>query len=190
MATAQSVTPKQKIWRTFTAVDLVTIAALAGLFRAMDYVTGALAFLFPFSSFLMIFSCLMFAVVAAVIVRKHGVFTLFVVAAQAINLFLQGEILVAVIIMLSWGILSDLYVYTRLKAGADPFKNFRDMFIAGLLMSLTWVISHYDINFPFVYMLNLSFTVYAILTVVGFIIGCGGGAVGFLLGDKVKGLLG
>ena len=190
MATAQSAKPAQKLFRAFNAVDLVTIAALAGLFRAMDYVTGALAFLFPFSSFLMIFSCLMFAVAAAVIVRKPGVFTLFVVAAQAINLFLQGEILLAVIIMLSWGILSDLYVYNRLKAGIDPFKTFRPMFIAGLLMSLTWVISHYDINFPFVYMVNLSFGVYAILTVVGFIVGCAGGAVGFFLGDKVKGLLG
>jgi hypothetical protein len=179
----------KKIFRMFTAVDLVTIAALAALFRAMDYVTGAFAAFFPFSSFIMIFACLMFAVAAAVIVRKAGTFTLFVIAAQAINLFLQGEILLAVLIMLSWGLLSDFWIYTRLKAGVDPFKSMRDMTIAGILMSLTWVISHYDINFPFVYMVNLSFTVYVILTVVGFIIGSIGGVVGYFLGDKVKGLL-
>lgn len=190
MSAVQAGVKPRKIFRMFTAVDLVTIAALAALFRAMDYVTGAFAFIFPFSSFIMIFACLLFAVAAAVIVRKVGTFTLYVVAGQAINLFLQGEILLAVIIMLSWGLLSDFYVYTRVKAGLDPFKNRRDMFIAGALMSLTWVVSHYDINFPFVYMVNLSFGVYVILTVVGFIIGCAGGWVGFILGDKVKGLLG
>ena len=111
-----------KIWRVFNAVDLVTLAALAALFRAMDYVAGVVAFVFPFNTTLMTITFGITAITAAVIIRKPGVFTLFTLAAQLINVFVQGEMPVAGLIMLSWGVLADLYLYLRLKNGIDPFK--------------------------------------------------------------------
>lgn len=187
----QTVQSKQlKEWRPFTAVDLVTLAALAALCRAMDYVGGVVQFLFPFSTFIMAFSVGLTMIVAALIVRKTGTFTLYTVALQAINFFLQGEVLVAAIIMLIWGILSDLYVYNRLKQGADPFKSRRDMLICGFLMSVMWVLTVYGILFPFIYLLTPGVVGYIGLFVGGLIVINLGSYLGFDLGNKIKGLIG
>ena len=145
-----------KIWRVFNAVDLVTLAALAALFRAMDYVAGVVAFIFPFNTTLMTITFGICAVTAAVIIRKPGVFTLFTLAAQLINVFVQGEMPVAGLIMLAWGILADLYLYLRLKNGADPFKSLRDMIICSVLMGFVWVGTVYGILFPILYLVQLS----------------------------------
>jgi len=177
-------------FRSFTAVDLVTLAALAALFRAMDYVTGAFAFVFPFNTLFMAFSFGVTALVGGVIVRKVGTFTLFTIAAQLINFFLQGENLVAVLIMASWGLLADVYVYIRLNAGADPFSSMRDLNIANVLMGIVWVISTYGIAFPIIFLVELSTGVYAALMGFGVDAEFLGGLLGVGLGNRIKGLLG
>lgn len=179
-----------KIWRMFNAVDLVTLAALAALFRAMDYVAGVVAFVFPFNTTLMTIMFGLTAVCAAMIIRKPGVFTLFTLAAQLINVFVQGEMPIAGLVMLSWGVLADLYVYFRLRSGADPFKSLRDMIICGLLMGIVWVVTVYAILFPIIYLVQLTTFIYIALMVVGWIgvvVGC---ILGFYLGNRIKGLLG
>ena len=179
-----------KIWRVFNAVDLVTLAALAALFRAMDYVSGVVAFIFPFNTTLMTIMFGLTAVTAAVIIRKPGVFTLFTLAAQLINVFVQGEMPVAGLVMLSWGILADLYLYFRLKNGIDPFKSLRDMIICCLLMGIVWVVTVYAILFPIIYLVQLTPFIYIALMLVGWIGVVGGGILGFYLGNRIKGLLG
>jgi hypothetical protein len=189
MATAiksQSLKP----WRAFTAVGLVTLAALAALFRAMDYVAGVVAFVFPFNTTLMTITFGVTAVCAAVIIRKTGVFTLFTLAAQLINVFVQGETPVAGLVMLLWGVLADLFVYYRLKSGVDPFSNLRDMIISCILMGIVWVVTVYAILFPIIYLVQLSTFIYIALMVVGWIGVVVGGVLGFYLGNRIKGLLG
>jgi len=178
------------IFRSFTAVDLVTLAALAALFRAMDYVTGIFAFVFPFNTLFMAFSFGVTALVAGVIVRKTGVFTLFTIAAQLINFFLQGENLVAVLIMSTWGLLGDIYLYTRIKAGVDPFSNARDLTIASVLMGIVWVVTVYGIAFPIIFLVELGIGVYAALMIFGVVADFLGGLLGVRLGNRIKGLLG
>lgn len=183
-------TSETKVFRGFTAVDLVTLAALAALFRAMDYVTGIFAFVFPFNTLFMAFSFGVTALVAGVIVRKVGVFTMFTIAAQLINFFLQGENLIAVLIMSSWGLLADIYMYTRVKAGAEPFVSKRDLGIASLLMGITWVLTTYGLAFPRIFLVELSTAIYAALMFFGVIAEYLGGLLGISLGNKIKGLLG
>jgi hypothetical protein len=188
--TEASKSPAVKIWRVFNAVDLVTLAALAALFRAMDYVAGVVAFVFPFNTTLMTITFGITAVCAAVIVRKPGVFTLFTLAAQLINVFVQGEMPVAGLIMLSWGVFADLYLYLRLKNGIDPFKSLRDMIICSLLMGIVWVVTVYGILFPIIYLVQLTTFIYIALMLVGWIGVVVGGILGFYLGSRIKGLLG
>jgi hypothetical protein len=179
-----------KTFRAFTAVDLVTLAALAALFRAFDYLTGIIAFIFPFNTLIMTLAYGVTALVAATIVRKTGIFTMFTIAAQLINFFVQGETLVAVVIMAFWGVLADIYVYMRLKSGVDPFTSTRDMIIASFLLGIIWVITTYGVAFPLIFLVNLSPLIYGALMVLGIIGVIIGGYLGFGLGNKIKGLLG
>jgi hypothetical protein len=179
-----------KPFRAFTAVDLVTVAALAALFRIMDYVSGILAFVFPFNTLVMCLSYGITAIVAAMVVRKTGVFTLFTIAAHAINFFLQGEVLIAVVLMSAWGLLGDAYVYIRVKAGQDPFSSLREMLIASLLLGIVWVVTTYWIAFPKIFLVELTFGIYAALGAFGIVAVVVGGWLGFGLGNRVKGLIG
>jgi len=179
-----------KIWRGFNAVDLVTLAALAALFRATDYVAGVVAFIFPFNTTLMTIAFGITAICAAVIIRKPGVFTLFTLAAQLINVFVQGEMPIAGVIMLAWGVLADLYLYMRLKNGADPFKSLRDMIICSVLLGIVWVLTVYGILFPVIYLVQLTPLIYAALMIVGLIGVVVGGILGYYLGSRIKSLLG
>jgi hypothetical protein len=178
-----------KIFKSFTAVDLVTLAALAALFRAMDYVTGIFAFVFPFNTLFMAFSFGVTALVAGVIVRKTGVFTFFTIAAQLINFFLQGENIVAVLIMSVWGVLADVYIYFQIKNGKDPFSSMKDLNIASVLMGICWVLTTYGIAFPRIFLVELSAGIYAALMGFGVVAEFLGGLVGISLGNRIKGLL-
>jgi len=188
--TATASQPKTKILQRFTAVDLVTLAALGGIYRVLWYVWHALAFLYPFNLILnTLFFCLI-GVAAATIVRKVGAMFLFNVAAMAINFFVQGASLIEVAMCLTWTLAAELYVYLRLRSGADPFSNFRDMFIVGILLSLVWVISMWYVLFPFVFLVEISAALTLAAAAAGFAGGVAGGAMGYGLGSKVKGLIG
>jgi len=178
-----------KIFRGFNAVDLVTLAVFAALYRAAWYIWQIFGFLFPFNIVIATFFATLAAVTAAVIVRKVGVFTLYSIAAALINFFFQGEALVATIIYLFLGVLSDAYLYTRFKAGEDPFSSFRDMTIAGTLFAFLWSAANWGFVFPVLFMMEFTPFVHIAVAVVCFVGGIVGGILGYRLGDRLKGLI-
>lgn len=176
-------------FRPFNAVDLVTLAVFAALYRALWYVWHALGFLFPFNQILSdLFYCLC-GIAAIVIVRKFGAATLFAVAAQIINLFLQGEMLVVALLLATPGLLADAYIYFRLKAGKDPFASLADMVISGLLIGGWWSLINWAFIFPVLFLTELpagTTVIVAILCAVGGLVGAW---IGYILGDRIKGLV-
>lgn len=186
---AQSGATKEKVFRGFTAVDLVTIAALAAIFRATAYLSAAVQFVFPFSTLVMAFTYGLFVLIAAMVVRKVGVFTLFTICACLINYF-QGETLVPLLVMVFEGLLADVYVYLRLRAGANPWGSRRDMIIATLLVGIVWVVATYGIMFPLIFLVELPVLVYTALFILGILVALIGGILGYGLGNKIKGLIG
>lgn len=179
-----------KVFKGFNAIDLVTIAVFAALYRAGWYVWQIFGFLFPFNIVIATFIATLAAVTAAVIVRKVGVFTLYAIASALINFFFQGEALPATIIYLFLGVLSDGYLYMRVKAGEDPFSSFRDMSIAGMLFSLLWSATNWGIVFPIIFLMEFPLGVHIAVAVACFVGGIIGGMLGYLLGDRLKGLIG
>jgi hypothetical protein len=180
---------KTKIFKGFNAVDLVTIGVFAALYRAAWYIWQIFGFLFPFNIVLATLFATLAAVTAAVIVRKVGVFTLFSIAAALINFFFQGEALVATIIYLFLGILSDAYLYMRVKAGSDPFSNFRDMLIAGALFAFLWSATNWGYVFPILFQMEFSIGMLLLVGVSCFAGGVVGGIIGYGLGNRLKGLI-
>jgi hypothetical protein len=180
---------QQKIFRGFNAIDLVTVAVFAALYRAAWYIWQIFGFLFPFNIVIATFFATLAAVTAAVIVRKFGVFTMYSIAAALINFFFQGEALVASIIYLFLGVLSDGYLYMQLKGGNDPFSSFRDMTIAGTLFSFLWSSTNWGIVFPIIFMMEFSPGVHISVFAACFVGGIIGGILGYGLGDRLKGLI-
>ena len=132
----------------------------------------------------------MCAVAALMIVRKVGTATLFIVAATLINTFVQGESLAIAVVGSFAGILADIYAYIMLRMDRNPYNNFRDVFIMGILMSVLWNIALWVVMVKFIYMLPMPNSVYYpvfILTIIGGIVG---GVIGYFLGNKIKGLVG
>ena len=189
MANAVS-TQAIKVWRRFTAVDLVTLAVFAALYRALWYVWHAFNFLFPFNQVINAFFFTLAITAGMVVVRKVGAGTMLVIASQAINLFMQGEALPAAILYLTWGILGDIYVYFRLKSGADPFSSFRDVSIAGFLDSTVNSVGDWLLAFPFIFLAPIAPSVLVILVPVHIAFGVLGGMTGYWLGNRIKGLIG
>jgi hypothetical protein len=187
---ASETSGRARIFSRFSAVDLVTIAALACVFRATIYLVEAIGFLFPFSTFVLSFAFGLTCLIAAAVVRKVGVFTMITIAGQLINFFLQGEMLVASLVFCLWGILADIYVYLRLKAGAKPFSNFRDMVVCTVLLAVVWSGLTYGVGFRILYLLELSLPVYIGLVVGGIVTTILGGWMGYGLGNRIKGLIG
>lgn len=180
---------QQKLFRGFNAIDLVTVAVFAALYRAAWYIWQIFGFLFPFNIVIATFFATLAAVTAAVIVRKVGVFSMYSIAAALINFFFQGEALVASIIYLFLGVLSDGYLYMQLKRGNDPFSSFRDMTIAGTLFSFLWSGTNWGIVFPIIFMMEFSPGVHISVAAACFVGGIIGGILGYGLGDRLKGLI-
>ena len=188
--TTSSTSKAVSVWRRFTAVDLVTLAVFAALYRALWYVWHAFNFIFPFNQVLNAFFSILAITAGMVIVRKLGAGTMLVIAAQAINLFMQGEALPAALVYLSWAILGDIYVYFRLKAGADPFSSFKDMTIASVLNSIIRSSSDWFIAFPLIFLTPVAPSILLILVPAHMLAGVLGGMTGFWLGNRIKGLIG
>lgn len=182
-------TAGQKLFSRFTAIDLVTFAVFAALYRACWYIWQLFGFLFPFNIVLATFFSCLTAVASVVIVRKLGGFFLVNLAAQLINFFFQGEALVAMIIMIFYFVFADLYTYVRLKAGADPFNSLRDMTIAGTLFSAMWVALTWGIVFPVIFQMEFALGIWIAVSFACFAGGIVGSVLGYLLGDKIKGLI-
>jgi hypothetical protein len=188
MSTA-STTAKSSLFQRFTAVDLITLAVFAAMYRALWYGWHALNFLFPFNQVLNDFFMVLLGITAVMIVRKLGAATLFTIAGQLINLFIQGEMPVVALMFVLWGVIADLYFYFRIKSGANPFNNLRDILIAGFLMALMWSITNWGVAFPFLFLIALPISTYLIVGIATTISGFIGGWIGYSLGGKLKGLI-
>jgi hypothetical protein len=184
-----AVSPKT-ILKRFTAVDLVTIAVFAAIWRGLWYLWNAFSFLFPFNQVLNTFFYGICAVAAMVIVRKVGTATLFTIAALLINVLLQGESLAIAAIAMFTGIFGDVYAWIVLAGGQDPFVSRRQMFIVGILLSLGMNIALWVLMLKLIYKIPMPngtlIAAFVSCTITGII----GGWLGFKLGDRVKGLLG
>jgi len=179
-----------KAFQRLTAVDLVTIAVFAALFRAMWYVWNVFAFLFPFNQVLNTFFAVMCTVAALVIVRKVGTATLFQAAAMLINVLLQGEVFTVALVGITTGILADVYCYFVLRAGNDPFRSLLHMFIAGTLTAFVHNFNLWIVMLKFLYKIPMANALVAAVFASGTVCGMIGGVVGFKLGDRIKGLIG
>jgi len=182
-------TGKNKLFQQFTAVDLVTLAVFAAMYRALWYGWHALNFLFPFNQVLNDFFMVLLGITAVMVVRKFGAATLFVIAGQLINLFIQGEMPVVALMFVLWGVIADVYFYFRIKSNANPFNNLRDVLIAGFLMALMWSITNWGIAFPFLFLIELPVMTYLIVGIATTVSGFIGGWLGYGLGNKLKGLI-
>jgi hypothetical protein len=187
MSTASSAS---KIWRGFNAVDLVTLAVFAALYRALWYVWHALGFLFPFNQVLSDFFYVLCGLAAFVIVRKIGAISLFAVAAQLINLFLQGEMLLVCLILITPGLLADLYLYIQAKGGANIMDSKSILITAGIIAGVWWSLINFAGVFPFIFLTVLSVPMYIAAGVTCAVGGWLGALSGFSLGNRVKGLIG
>jgi ABC-type thiamin/hydroxymethylpyrimidine transport system permease subunit len=180
----------QKAFQRFTAVDLVTIAVFAALWRAMWYVWNVFAFLFPFNQVLNTFFGVLCTVAAYLIVRKVGTALLLQIAAMLINVLVQGEVFSVALVGVITGILPDLYCYIVLRTGRDPFVSLRDMFIAGLLTALSHNFLLWIIMLKFLYKVPMADSLVAAVFAAGTVGGLIGGVAGYGLGDRIKGLIG
>jgi len=182
-------TMKPKIFQNFTAVDLVTLAVFAALYRAMWYVWHALNFLFPFNQVLNCFFFVFCGVCCVMIVRKVGAATLFTIAAQLLNLFIQGEVLAAALMGMAMGLLGDVWLYIRVVSGGDPYSSLSDIFLVGFLMSVSFQVVVWVVMIPIVFLLVLEPGPFAAIFIAGLVGGIIAGWVGFGVGDKIRGLI-
>ena len=183
-------TSKPGIFQRFTAVDLVTLAVFAALYRAMWYVWNAFSMIFPFNQVLNVFFYCLCAVAAMVIVRKVGAATLFIIAATLINVLLQGESLLVAVVGSFTAILGDIYAWIVIAGGSDPFSSRRHMFIAGILLAIGVNIALWPIMLVLIFKVPMPTGTLVAVFVAASICGIIGGWLGFGLGDKIKGLLG
>lgn len=181
---------KPKVFQRFTAVDLVTLAVFAALYRAFWYVWNALSFAFPFNQILNTFFYCLCAVAALIIVRKVGSATMFLIAACLINIFIQGEALSVAVVSLGLGILADVYILIRRIGGKDSFTSRTQMFIIAGILSFAHSFALWIIMFKLVFMVPLPDAIFYSVLAGGFVGGVVGGILGYFLGEKIKGLIG
>jgi len=181
--------PAVKLWQTFNAIDLVTLAVFGTLYRALWYFWHALGFIYPFNQAFSCFFFVVFCIASVVIVRKFGAATLFAVASQIVNMFLQGEVLWVAFLMATCGILADLYFYPRLKSGVDVFSSKKDLIIAGTLFGAWWSLINFAYIFPVLFETDFTVTISIVAGVVVAVAGLLGAFTGYGLGNKVKGLI-
>jgi hypothetical protein len=182
-------TASVKLWQGVNAVDLVTLAVFAALYRALWYLWHALSFLFPFNQVLSDFFYVLCGIAAVVIVRKWGAATLFAIAAQIVNLFIQGEMLLVALILVTPGILADLYIYFRLKGGHKVFDSYSDMVTSGTLFGIWWSLINWALVFPIIFLTQITVPMAIAAAVACAIGGLIGAMVGFGLGNRIKGLI-
>jgi len=180
----------QKVFQRFTAVDLVTIAVFAALYRAMWYVWNIFSFAFPFNQVINTFFGVLCTVAALVIVRKVGTATMFQIAAMLINVLVQGEVFSVALWGCTTGLLADLYCYLVLRGGGDPFGALRHMSIAGALTAFMFNFNLWIVMMTFLYKVSMPTQIVVTVFILGTITGIIGGVVGYFLGDRIKGLIG
>lgn len=190
MATTTVTKEPVKLFKGFNAVDLVTLAVFGTLYRALWYFWHALGFMYPFNQAFSAMFFVLFCVASVVIVRKLGAATLFAVASQIINMFLQGEVLWVAFLLATCGIIADLYFFFRMRARADLFNAKREVVIAGTLFGIWWSAINFAYIFPVLFQTTFAPVIAVSAGVVCALGGFIGALIGYGLGQRVKGLIG
>lgn len=188
--TTQALATGTKVFLRFTAVDLVTLAVFAAVYRALWYVWNALNFLFPFNQVLNLFFFCLCGIAALVIVRKVGAGTLYVIGGLLIDILLQGEALVVAVVIGVMGLSADIYCYILKSAGRDPYGSMRQMVTTGTIWAIFLNIGLFIVTLKLIFQVPLDDAILVAVLVAATVAGLVGSAIGFALGDKTKGLIG
>ena len=147
--------------------------------------------MFPFNQVFSALFFVLFGIASVVIVRKLGAATLFAIASQIVNMFLQGEVLWVAFLLASCGIIADVYFYLRMRSGVDVFSSKTDLVTGGILFGIWWSLLNFLYIFPVLFQTEFSSPVIQIAAGVACAIGGAVGAfLGVSLGNRVKGLIG
>jgi len=189
--TTQDVGRVEKIFKSLTAVDLITLVVFAALFRILFMIYKLAEIIFPWNHPAWYFFCLLCLAPAILIVRKIGAIFTFTIAWLAINFFFQGEIPLWWICAITVPLIPEAYMYWRSKQMGvkEAFTDTRNLYVVGFLYTLLAYVS------------NMLLIIYALdnpmprwefwpVGVLSLILGLAGTWVGKLVGDRVSGLIG
>ncbi|MBN6885161.1 glucan phosphoethanolaminetransferase (alkaline phosphatase superfamily) [Cytobacillus horneckiae] len=178
--------------KKITAVDLITIVIFAVLYRVLWYFFKFAGVVFPFNHTFVYLFCAFCLVLCWVVVRRPYASVYFTAAWCAINFFLQGELPIYWILVVTAPLLPELYLQKRSKSFSNPdevYSSTKDLIVAALLYNIVYeafvwwsIIYPYQIPVPF----NLMAIVFGI-SLIGMIIGT---VIAKPLGLKLKNLLG
>jgi hypothetical protein len=181
-----------RVFKMFTAVDLITLVVFAALFRILFMIYKLAEIVFPWNHPAWYFFCMLCLAPAVMIVRKPGAAFIFTVAWLAINFFFQGEIPLWWIGAATIPLVAELYMYLRAKQVGGPkavFTNLKDLIVFGLLYTL------------FAYATNILLIIYALenpmpkvlawpVGAISLVVGALGTYLGYLIGKRISGLIG
>lgn len=181
-----------KLFKSLTAVDLITLVVFAALFRILFMIYKLAEIVFPWNHPAWYFFCMLCLAPALMIVRKVGAMFVFTVAWLAINFFFQGEIPLWWIGAATIPLIPELYVYLRSKqlgSAKVVLTNLKELIITGLIYTLL------------AYATNMILIIFALgnpmprvlawpVGLLALIIGSLGTYFGYLIGKRISGLVG
>jgi hypothetical protein len=181
-----------KIFKSLTAVDLITLVVFAALFRILFMIYKLAEIIFPWNHPAWYFFCMLCLAPALMIVRKVGAMFVFTIAWLAINFFFQGEIPLWWVGAVTIPLIPELYMYLRSKqlgSAKAAFTNLKELIIVGLIYTLL------------AYATNMILIIFALgnpmprvlawpVGLLALIIGTVGTYLGYLIGKRISGLVG
>ena len=181
-----------RIFKSLTAVDLITLVVFAALFRILFMIYKLAEIVFPWNHPAWYFFCMLCLAPALMIVRKPGAMFVFTVSWLAINFFFQGEIPLWWIGAATIPLIPELYMYLRAKqmgSAKVAFTNLRELIIVGLIYTLL------------AYATNMTLIIFALgnpmprvlawpVGLLALIIGSLGTWAGYAVGKRISGLVG
>lgn len=180
-----------RIFKTLTAVDLITVVVFAVLFRLLFLVYKLAEIVFPWNHPVWYFFAGLTLIPALLITRKVGATFLYTVAWLAFNFFFQGEIPLWWIGAITIPIIPEIYLYYRSKqVGTQAvFTNRKDLLIVGGIYTLL----AYATNIVLILFALLNPMPRILVWPVGglaLVLGLAGSWTGYWLGKRISGLIG
>jgi hypothetical protein len=190
-ASAQKVGTVDKIFKSLTAVDLISVVVFAALFRILFMVYKLAEIVFPWNHPAWYFFCMLCLVPALMIVKKPGAMFLFTVSWLAINFFFQGEIPLWWIGAATIPLIPEAYMYFRSKqVGLKvAYTSLKDLIIVGVIYT------------ALAYATNMTLIIFALgnpvprwmvwpVAALSLIVGALGSWLGHTVGKRISGLIG
>ncbi len=181
----------EKLFRSLTAVDLITLVVFAALFRILFMIYKLAEIIFPWNHPAWYFFCMLCLAPAILIVRKIGAIFTFTIAWLAINFFFQGEIPLWWICAITVPLIPEAYMWwrSRQQGVKEAFADTKNLYVVGFVYTLLAYVS------------NMLLILFALdnpmprwefwpVGVLALILGLAGTWVGKLVGDRIAGLIG